>query len=124
MMCACGYAVVMAAVVYLVSDLLFTSKIRETALQLGLDVQVVRSATEVAGALAHARVFIVDLRRPDALAALEAAAAVGSKIGFVDHERVDIMDAARDRGCVALAKGKFSSDLPKLLANLPAAVPT
>ena len=108
----------------MVSDLLFTSKIRETALQLGLDVQVVRSATEVAGAIAHARVFIVDLRRPDALAALEAAAAVGSKIGFVDHERVDIMDAARDRGCVALAKGKFSSDLPKLLANLPAAVPT
>ena len=78
----------------------------------------------VAGAIAHARVFIVDLRRPDALAALEAAAAVGSKIGFVDHERVDIMDAARERGCVALAKGKFSSDLPKLLANLPAAVPT
>ena len=103
----------------MVSDLLFTSKIRETAQQLGLDVQAVRSAADVAAATAHARVFIVDLRRPDALTALEAAAGVGSKIGFVDHERVDIMDAARDRGCIALAKGKFSSDLPKLLAAVP-----
>src|SRR5258707_5393513 len=76
MMCACGYAVVMAAVVYLVSDLLFTSKIRQTAQQPGLDVQAVRSAAEVARATTHALVFIVDLRPPDALPALEAAAAV------------------------------------------------
>ncbi len=101
------------------NDLLFTSKIRETAQQLGLDVQPVRSADEVASATAAARVFIVDLRRPDALAALEAAAPATSKIGFIDHERVDVMDAARDRGCVALAKGKFSSDLPRLLSTAP-----
>ena len=100
----------------MVSDLLFTSKIRETAQQLGLDVQAVRSAAEVATATAGARVFIVDLRRPDALAALEAAAAGTSKVGFVDHERTDVMAAARERGCVALAKGKFSSELPRLLS--------
>ena len=105
----------MAAVVYLVSDLLFTSKIRETAAQLGLDVQAVRAAGEVAAATADARVLIVDLRRPDALAALDAAAPAAKKIGFVDHERTDVMEAARARGCVALAKGKFSSDLPRLL---------
>jgi hypothetical protein len=105
----------MAAVVYLVSDLLFTSKIRETATQLGLDVQAVRAAGEVASATAEARFFLVDLRRPDALAALEAAAPAAKKIGFVDHERTDVMDAARARGCVALAKGKFSSELPRLL---------
>lgn len=97
------------------TDLLFTSKIRETAQQLGLDVQAVRSAADVAGATRQARYFIVDLRRPDALEALEAAAPVASKIGFVDHERVDVIEAARARGCVALAKGKFSSDLPRLL---------
>ena len=99
------------------SDLLFTSKIRETAAQLGLDVQAVRASGEVAAATAQARVFIVDLRRPDALAALEAAAPAAKKIGFVDHERTDVMDAARERGCVALAKGKFSSDLSKLLLS-------
>ncbi|MCA1663167.1 MAG: hypothetical protein LC659_02640 [Myxococcales bacterium] len=105
----------MAAVVYLVTDLLFTSKIRETAAQLGLDVQAVRAAGEVATATATARVLIVDLRRPDALEALDAAAPSAKKIGFVDHERTDLIDAARARGCVALAKGKFSSDLPRLL---------
>ncbi|MDB4969628.1 MAG: hypothetical protein JWN44_5317 [Myxococcales bacterium] len=101
----------------MVTDLLFTSKIRETAQQLGLDLQAVRSPAEVATATANARVFIVDLRRPDALAALDAVPLTALKIGFVDHERTDIMEAARDRGCVALAKGKFSSDLPKLLAT-------
>jgi voltage-gated potassium channel Kch len=108
----------MAAVVYLVNDLLFTSKIRETALQLGLDVQAVRTPADVPAATAAARVLIVDLRRPDALAALEAAAAGVTRIGFVDHERVDIMEAARERGCTALAKGKFSSDLPRLLSRI------
>ena len=97
------------------NDLLFTSKIRETAAQLGLDVQAVRAAGDVPAATGEARFFIVDLRRPDALAALEAAAPAAKKIGFVDHERTDVMEAARARGCVALAKGKFSSELPRLL---------
>jgi len=69
----------------------------------------------VPAATGDARFFIVDLRRPDALAALEAAAPAAKKIGFVDHERTDVMEAARARGCVALAKGKFSSELPRLL---------
>jgi hypothetical protein len=114
----------MAAVVYLVTDLLFTSKIRETAHQLGLDVQVVRSAAEVAAATApaaHAKCLIVDLRRPDALAALAAAAAGIVRVGFVDHERTDVIEAARALGCTALAKGKFSADLPRLLSSLPGA---
>jgi hypothetical protein len=106
----------MAAVVYLVSDLLFTSKIRETAQQLGLDVQAVRAPADVALATANARFFVVDLRRPDALPALEAVAAGARKIGFIDHERVDVMEAARALGCTALAKGKFSSDLGRLLS--------
>jgi hypothetical protein len=106
----------MAAVVYLVTDLLFTSKIRETAQQLGLDVQAVRTAADVASATASARVFIIDLRRPDALGALKDAAPGARKIGFIDHERTDVMEAARDLGCVALAKGKFSSDLSRLLS--------
>src|SRR5262249_33174749 len=108
----------MAAVVYLVNDLLFTSKIRETALQLGLDVQAVRNPAEGGGGAGQAAAFIVDLRLPAALPALEAAAAGVTRIGFIDHERVDVMDAARERGCTALAKGKFSSDLPRLLSRI------
>ncbi len=96
------------------NDLLFTSKIRETAAQLGLDCERVRAPADVAAA--GAKILIVDLRRPDALPALDAAPPGTKKIGFIDHERVDVMEAARARGCVALAKGKFSSDLARLLS--------
>lgn len=106
----------MAAVVYLVNDLLFTSKIRETAAQLGLDVQAVRAIGDVAQATAGARFFVIDLRRPDALTALKDADPAAHKIGFIDHERTDVMEAARALGCTALAKGKFSSDLGRLLS--------
>src|ERR1700743_2823721 len=106
----------MAAVVYLVNDLLFTSKIRETATQLGLDVQAVRAIGDVPAATAQARFFVVDLRRPDALDALGQAAAGARKIGFIHHGRTDVLEAARALGCVALAKGKFSSDLGRLLS--------
>jgi hypothetical protein len=113
----------MAEVVYLVTDLLFSSKIRETARQLGVAVAPVRDPAELPRAAADAKLFILDLRRPDALAVLDrlagdAATRSVSKCGFIDHERVDVMEAARERGCTALAKGKFSSELPRLLSSL------
>jgi hypothetical protein len=102
---------------YLVSDLLFVSKIRETASRLGVELVSARDGAALAAA--GAVLVIVDLRRPDAMAALDAlASATCTKVGFVDHEREDIMDAARSRGCQALAKGKFASELPKLFAAL------
>jgi hypothetical protein len=102
---------------YLVSDLLFVSKIRETATQLGVELVSARDGAALAAA--GAGLVIVDLRRPDAMAALDALASTAcTKVGFVDHEREDIMDAARSRGCQPLAKGKFSTELPRLFAAL------
>ena len=38
-------------------------------------------------------------------------------VGFIDHERTDVMDAARAAGCAdVMAKGQFANALPKLLA--------
>jgi CheY-like chemotaxis protein len=112
-----------APVVYLVQDLLFTSKIRETAAQLGVEVEGARDAAGLAAAARGARLVLLDLRRPDALGALEllaadpATAAVPS-VGFVDHERTDVMQAAAARGCGrVLAKGRFASELPALLVR-------
>lgn len=109
------------SVVYLCTDLLFTSKIRETARALGHEATAVRDVRALGEAARHATVVIVDLRRPDAIDALDAlpadpAARPARVIGFIDHERTDRMEEARQRGCVALAKGKFSSDLRNLLA--------
>jgi hypothetical protein len=71
-------------------------------------------------------VAIVDLRLPDALAALASVTGLPASppgtpavrtIGFIDHERTDVMDAARAAGCQeVLTKGGFAHALPRLLA--------
>jgi CheY-like chemotaxis protein len=112
----------MADVVYFVRDMLFTSKIREVARQLGVSVEGTREPSSLAMAARNARLVLVDLRLPGALEGLEALAADPSlsairTVGFVDHEKTDVMVAARSRGCrEVLTKGQFARDLPRLLA--------
>ena len=108
----------MARVVYLVSDLLFVSKIRETAQTLGVELESCRTPEKLAAAAVAAQLVILDLRRPDAMAVLGALPAGVPSVGFIDHERVEVMEEARARGCRAFAKGKFTSELPALLAAL------
>jgi hypothetical protein len=97
----------MPKLIYLVNDLLFVSKIRETARQLGFDVERAATPEALQSSAAASAVVILDLRRPDAIATLDAlrADAATEKIpavGFVDHEREDILEAARARACAAL----------------------
>src|SRR5262245_24955364 len=109
----------MADVVHLIQDMLFSSKLREVAKQSGLTVQGTRDPAALAAAARDAKLVIVDLRLPQALAALDALAADAAtrdvqKIGFIDHEKTDVMDAARARGCTqVMAKGQFSTALPR-----------
>jgi hypothetical protein len=118
----------MADVVYLIQDMMFTSKLRETAKQTGVSFQAVREPAAWAEAARGAKLAIVDLRLPTALAALEALSAAPSTvrtIGFVEHERTDVMDAARARGCAeVMAKGQFANALPKLFAALASGTPS
>jgi hypothetical protein len=114
----------MADVVHLITDMLFASKVREAAKHVGLTVQGARDPQALAAAAREARLVIVDLRVPRALEALDAlagdpAARAVPSVGFIDHERVDVMDAARARGCgQVMAKGQFANALPKLLAGV------
>jgi len=113
-----------AHVVHLIQDMLFTSKLREVAKQTGVTVQATRDPAALAAAARDAKLVIVDLRLPRALEALDALAADPAtrdvrKVGFIDHEKTDVMDAARARGCTdVMAKGQFANALPKLLAGL------
>ena len=116
----------MADVVYLITDMMFSSKVREVAKQTGVSIVAAREPAAWAAAAREAKLAIVDLRLPVALAALDALAqdptarAVPS-VAFIDHERVDVMDAARAKGCgQVMAKGQFANALPKLLAGLAA----
>jgi hypothetical protein len=114
----------MADIVYLVRDMLFSSKIRESAAQLGLKAQGAPDPAALARAAVGAKLVIVDLRLDRALEALDALAADPSlaelpRIGFIDHEKVEVMDAARAHGCTqVMAKGQFSTRLPALLAEV------
>jgi len=112
-----------ADVVYMISDMLFSSKLREAAKATGVSVQAARQATAWAAAAAEAKLAIVDLRMPTALAALDALALLHPPrprtVGFIDHERTDVMDEARAKGCTeVMAKGQFANALPKLLSSL------
>jgi CheY-like chemotaxis protein len=116
----------MADVVYLVTDMLFTSKIREVAKQVGVSVQGTRDVAGLAAAAGGAKLVILDLRLP---VAIEALARLGAdpatrdipSVGFIDHEKTDVMDEARTRGCgQVMAKGQFANALPKLLSAIAA----
>ena len=115
----------MADVVYFARDMLFTSKIREVARTLGVTVEAARDPAALAEAAGGARLVILDLRLDGALAALDALAARAATVravGFVDHEKTDVMAAARARGCTeVLTKGQFARELPRLLAPGPPA---
>jgi CheY-like chemotaxis protein len=114
----------LADVVHFIQDMLFISKLREVARQSGVTVQAVRDPAALAAAARDAKLVIIDLRLPRALEALEAlaadsAAAAVPRVGFVDHEKTDVMEAARARGCTqVMAKGQFANALPKLLGDL------
>jgi AmiR/NasT family two-component response regulator len=114
----------LADVVHLITDMLFASKVREAAKHLGLTVQGTRDPQALAAAARQARLVIVDLRVPSALDALDALAAddvarAVPSVAFIDHERTDVMDAARAKGCgEVMAKGQFANTLPKLLARV------
>jgi DNA-binding NarL/FixJ family response regulator len=115
----------MADVFTFVRDMMFTSKIREVARQLGVTVAAIRDPAALPAPEPGTRLVILDLRLPEALGLLVTLASSAPHqglrtIGFVDHERIDVMDAARKAGCSeVMAKGQFSNSLPKLLAPPP-----
>jgi CheY-like chemotaxis protein len=112
----------MAALAYLVADLFFVAKIRAVAEELGVSVESAADPEALVAAARGAKLVVVDLRRPDALRALELLAAdpatsAVESVGFIDHENVAAMQAASERGCgTVLSKRKLASDLATLVA--------
>ncbi|SPE34143.1 hypothetical protein SBA2_860013 [Acidobacteriia bacterium SbA2] len=108
----------------MVDDLLFLSKIQETAKHLGVDVKAAQPADLPEAAHATApTAFLIDLNHRSGKA-LEVLRAVKSDlttkdiavIGFVSHVQTELIAAARDAGCdLVLARSAFASQLPSLL---------
>ena len=113
-------------ILVVVDDLLFASKISETARRLGLAVEAVK-IEDLRGRVRRgaARAVIIDLNHRSG-AAIEAVRALkadspgrGTVCGFVSHVQSDVIRAAREAGCdEILARSAFARDLPELLARL------
>jgi PleD family two-component response regulator len=114
-------------VLAVLDDLLFTSKIRTTANQLGVSIAFARSST---GALDDMRknrpaLVILDLNNPrtdplgtvGAMKADPELAAIPT-LGFASHVQVDVIDAAKRAGVgEVLARSAFAQRLPEILVR-------
>ena len=110
-----------------VDDLMFLSKIQQTARLIGALVEAVDPRKlEQRVAREDVRGVILDLNHRtgsavEALRALKAnpATAHVPVVGFVSHVQSDLIAAARDGGCdEVLARSAFAAQLPQLLRQL------
>jgi DNA-binding NarL/FixJ family response regulator len=107
-----------------VDDLLFSSKIRATAKQIGVDVTFARTPDEI---LARARdlkpsLAIVDLNSgktdPVRVISLLKAEASVRTIAFASHVHVDLIEAARQAGAdEVLPRSAFAARLADILRS-------
>jgi CheY-like chemotaxis protein len=110
-----------------VEDLLFKSKISETASQLGIEAAFPRSPNKLLDALRESPpdLLVLDLNsaRFEPLALLrdvktDEALREVSTVGFLSHVQKDLAVAAREAGCDrVIARSAFTRDLPEILAG-------
>lgn len=111
-------------VLIVVDDLIFLSKIQQTARQVGVSVESVapsKAKDRATACLAHS--VILDLNHRSGTAIEVARAIKGDPatshlqvMGFLSHVQTDLAAAAHEAGCdVVLARSAFSQQLPQLL---------
>jgi CheY-like chemotaxis protein len=110
-----------------VEDLLFRSKISETASTLGIEAAFPRNSRRLLESLRESPpdLLVLDLNsaRFEPLALLqtiksEEATRDVSTVGFLSHVQKDLAVAAREAGCDrVVARSAFTKDLPRILAG-------
>jgi len=105
-----------------VEDLLFRSKISETASTLGIEASFPRNPGRLLEALRESPpdLLILDLNsaRFEPLALLQTIRSDVSTVGFLSHVQKDLAVAAREAGCDrVVARSAFTRDLPQILAG-------
>ncbi|MBI4581968.1 MAG: response regulator transcription factor [Planctomycetes bacterium] len=108
----------------LVTDMIFGTKIKGTADQLGLPLSVVRTAQALADGAGGADLAIIDLNADglDAVDAIRRCKAPGlpspTVIAYASHVQKDLIQAAQDAGAdLVLPRSRFSAELPELLTR-------
>jgi CheY-like chemotaxis protein len=110
-----------------VEDLLFRSKISETAEQLGIEAKFPRSPKKLLEALRESPpdLLVLDLNSArfeplDLLRTVKSGETAQQipTVGFLSHVQKDLAVAAREAGCDhVMARSAFTRDLPKILAE-------
>ena len=111
----------------ILDDLLFTSKIRATAKQIGVTISVAKSRDAALEQMRTAPpalvIFDLNNSRTDPLGIVavmksDPALAGISTVGFVSHVQTDLIDAARKAGVTeVMARSMFAERLPQILAK-------
>ncbi len=108
-----------------VEDLLFRSKISETAEQLGIEAKFPRNRRKLLEALRESPpdLLVLDLNSArfeplDLLRTVKSDEVGIPTVGFLSHVQRDLAVAAREAGCDhVMARSAFTRDLPKILAG-------
>lgn len=114
-------------VIAVVDDLFFGARIRETARQVNVEVELTPTA-RLGDRLARGAIdaVILDLGAPSALNSLRTlktnpATAAARVLGYASHVATETIQAARAGGCdEVLARSAFTRQLPDLLKGLAA----
>jgi len=111
----------------IVDDLMFTSKIKITAAQLGVPLTFARSSEGALGEMRKERpalvIFDLNSTRTSPLSTASAMKSDPSladipSIGFVSHVQTELIDAARQAGIdEVLPRSAFTMRLPEILAR-------
>jgi CheY-like chemotaxis protein len=110
-----------------VEDLIFLSKIQQSAQPLGVAVKATeptKLAGEFSEALPHAVILDLNHRSGLALEVLRTLKGDPARkhvpvIGFVSHVQADLVNAAHEAGCdLVVARSAFTHQLPELLGKL------
>ncbi len=112
-----------------VEDLLFRSKISETAEQLGIEAKFPRNRRKLLEALRESPpdLLVLDLNSArfeplDILRTVKSDEVGIPTVGFLSHVQRDLAVAAKEAGCDrVMARSAFTRDLPKILAEGEAA---
>lgn len=116
----------MSAVVFLTSDLMFSSQVLGAANRLGLKVQFV-AGSDLAGKLSsECRLVLVDLSLPglkltEAIAAVRATAPAAQIVAYGPHVNEQALAAAEAAGAdLVLSRGQFHKQYAELLRDVGA----
>ncbi len=120
-------------VLFLTSDLVFSSRVAASASQMGATLRTVMAPAKLADEFAahpDVSLLLIDLYMPGldiAAVVVEARAAVSHSLGIVaygPHVHEDRLGAAREAGCdEVLTRGQFNSQIDAVLSRWTPAAP-